>query len=98
MYSLGLVFLEIGIWDKVATFDRSAYKADPQAFADKLVLVAKMHLGHRMGAIYRDVVVRCIRGIGEGEHEEEGESKEEELMAFYWGVVRELTKCHCRYT
>lgn len=96
VYSLGLVLLEIGLWDKIATFERSADKADPQAFADRLVRVSKLHLGHRMGAIYRDVVVRCIRGIGGGQGEGEVESKEEELMAFYWGVLRELAKCHCK--
>jgi hypothetical protein len=95
VYNLRLVLPEIGLWDRVATFERSAHKANPQAFADRLVLVSKLHLGHRMGAIYRDVVVRCIKGIGGEESEGEVESKEE-LMGFYWGVVRELAKCHCK--
>jgi hypothetical protein len=43
----------------------STDKANPQAFADRLVRVCKEHLGHRMGATYRDTILRCIRGVEE---------------------------------
>jgi hypothetical protein len=98
VYSLGLVLLEIGLWDRVSRFKRSADKANPQAFADRLVRVCKEHLGHRMGATYRDAVLRCIRGVEEGGIDDiaDVDRKKKDLMGFYWGVVRELAKCHCK--
>lgn len=98
VYSLGLILLEIGLWDRVATFERSTDRADPQALADRLVRVCKEHLGHRLGAVYRDVVVRCIRGLHKEDNDDKGDGdrKEEDLMGFYWGVVRDLAKCHCK--
>jgi hypothetical protein len=51
-----------------------------------------------MGATYRDAVLRCIRGVEEGGIDDvaDVDRKKKDLMGFYWGVVRELAKCHCK--
>jgi len=50
-----------------------------------------------MGRIYRDMVIRCIEGIEKATDETDSEEqKSEDLMSFYWFVVRELAKCHCK--
>jgi len=70
--------------------------ANPQAFTDRFVRVRK-DWGHRMGRIYRDMVIRCIEGIEKATDETDSEEqKSEDLMSFYWFVVRELAKCHCK--
>jgi hypothetical protein len=98
IYSLGLVLLEIGIWDSISIFNKDSY--DPHAFTERLLRVCKRDLGHRMGAIYTDVVIRCIEGIQcEQNNEEESEEesrRSDELMDMYWSVLNELSKCHCR--
>ena len=96
IYSLGLVLLEIGLWDSVSTFITNL--ATPEVFAEKLVRVCKRDLGHRMGRTYTDVVIRCIEGIQTGNTEplDSSDQKAEELMSFYWSVVRELGKCQCK--
>jgi serine/threonine protein kinase len=96
IYSLGLVLLEIGLWDKVSTFDNN--QPTPEDFTKRLVRVCKRDLGHRMGHRYRDVVIRCIEGVKTGNAEllDSNDQRSEELMSFYWSVVRELAKCHCK--
>ena len=96
IYSLGLVLLEIRLWDSVSTFNTNL--ATPQAFTDRLVRVCKRDLGHRMGRTYRDVVIRCIEGAKTGNAEplDSDDQNVGELMSFYWSVVPELAKCQCK--
>jgi len=96
IYSLGLVLLEIGLWDRVSTFNEIT--TSPEDFKERLVRVCKRDLGHRMGRTYRDVVIRCMEGTEANltEIEEHPDQKKEELMRFYWSVVRELAKCQCK--
>lgn len=96
IYSLGLVLLEIGLWDSVSTFNTNL--ATPEAFTERLVRACKRDLGHRMGRTYRDVVIRCIEGVKASNTEplDSNDQKAEELMGFYWSVVRELAKCQCK--
>lgn len=96
IYSLGLVLLEIGLWDSVSTFNTNL--ATPEAFTGRLVRACKRDLGHRMGRTYRDVVIRCIEGPKTGNTEplDSNDQNAEELMSFYWSVVRELAKCQCK--
>lgn len=98
VYSFGLILLEIGLWDRIATFERASDRDDPHAFAARLRRIAAQHLGHRMGAAYRDVVIGCL-GTSEtdrlGLPAVDDEDAEEELMAFYFGVVKQLGGCQC---
>ena len=84
IYNLGLVLLEIGIWDSISVFNEDS--PDPQGFTNRLLRVCKRDLGHRMGRIYRDVVIRCIEGIHEDEDDidesEEELRKSDELLNF----------------
>ncbi|KAH8881909.1 hypothetical protein GQ53DRAFT_847967 [Thozetella sp. PMI_491] len=104
IYSLGLLLLEIGLWKQVGDFCKSNTKSID--FANTLKRLAEQELPHRMGTIYRDVVLRCIDGHGlcpsnpeqeELEHSEGSTKKDRNtsLVKFYWSVIRELERCHC---
>ncbi|KAB8766474.1 hypothetical protein FH972_026634 [Carpinus fangiana] len=57
-YSLGIVLLEIGLWDQITTFWKPKYTR--QSFLDKLQSSYVPKLGPKMGAVYRDVVLRLL--------------------------------------
>jgi hypothetical protein len=98
LYSLGLVLLEIGLWDRISAFNKDPM--DPDKFTSQLLRVCERDLGHRMGLAYSNVVMKCIRGIDgdkddyTDEHSESRRS--DQLMDVYWAVVNELAQCHCR--
>jgi serine/threonine protein kinase len=98
LYSLGLVLLEIGLWERISEFMEESM--NPYEFTSKLLRVCERDLGHRMGLAYSNVVMKCIRGIGGDEEDpnnEQGESlRSDQLMDVYWTVVNELAQCHCR--
>jgi serine/threonine protein kinase len=98
LYSLGLVLLEIGLWDRISEFSQESM--DPDKFTNRLLRVCERDLGHRMGRVYSNAVMKCIRGVSEDEDDPSEESREsrrsDELMDVYWAVVNELAKCHCR--
>jgi hypothetical protein len=54
LYSLGIVLLEIGLWEQVRSLWKQKYT--PEEFLDKLLRTYVPKLGYKMGAIYRDVV------------------------------------------
>lgn len=54
LYSLGVVLLEIGLWEQIKSLWKDKYTH--QDFLEKLLRVYVPKLGHKMGAIYRDVV------------------------------------------
>ncbi|KAL3420920.1 hypothetical protein PVAG01_07365 [Phlyctema vagabunda] len=59
IYSLGLVLLEIGLWKTIQTYHRPHYSAEK--FRDKIVKnLLVPGLGSKTGALYRDVVERCL--------------------------------------
>jgi serine/threonine protein kinase len=59
-YSLGLVLLEIGIWD---TIDNMAKKAaSPAEMKETLISKRVPLLGHVVGKAYRDAVLACLCG------------------------------------
>jgi serine/threonine protein kinase len=98
IYSLGLVLLEIGLWDSISVF-QTENTMEPEAFKERLLRVCRRDLGHRMGANYTNVVMKCIKGIPDEQNDEEletGSKRSNELMSMYWHVVKELSKCHCR--
>ena len=96
IYSLGLILLEIGLWERISSLGRPADKVVPLKFTAQLATLCSAHVGHRMGATYRDVVLRCIQGADtDAADGDEGDDGGEEMMAFYFGVVKELEKCQC---
>lgn len=60
LFSLGIVLLEIGLWDQAKAFKKPKYT--PEKFLEKLVTAYVPLLGHRMGATYRDVVLELLTG------------------------------------
>lgn len=54
LYSLGIILLEIGLWEQIKSLWKDKYTH--QEFLEKLLRVYVPKLGHKMGAIYRDVV------------------------------------------
>ncbi|KAF2680892.1 hypothetical protein K458DRAFT_489753 [Lentithecium fluviatile CBS 122367] len=107
IYSVGVLLLEIGLWKQVGDFRKPNMK--PSGFATTLKQLAHRELPHRMGEVYRDVVLRCMDGEGlyiSGEqHEDDDEDDDAQnkregrnasLVKFYWSVVRELERCHCK--
>ena len=83
-YSLGLVLLEIGLWDTVTRMGRktSSAKELRQILLERRVPM----LGHLMGESYRDAVRDCLKGdFGRGGNEETAEgggggSEDERVM------------------
>ena len=105
IYSLGLLLLEIGLWKRVGDFRKPDTK--PADFGKTLKQLISRELPHRVGDIYRDVVLRCIEGIDLYEADEpegqagpensfEKEGRNVSLVKFYWSVIRELERCHCK--
>lgn len=100
IYSLGLLLLEVGLWKQVAEFRRP--DTTPEGFRKMLIKLANYELPHRVGEIYRDVVLKCIEGKGlyeqhpAQEDELANETQNTSLVKFYWLIIRELERCHCK--
>ncbi|KAH8777026.1 hypothetical protein F5882DRAFT_503016 [Hyaloscypha sp. PMI_1271] len=64
IYALGVVLLEIGLWEPALTFERNnfAYVRDPYAVQKQLMKYAERRLESRVGKKYRDVVLSCLSG------------------------------------
>ena len=58
IYSLGLLLLEVGLWQRLASFHRSDDK--PETFRKRLIDVETGHLKGQCGAVYAEVVRRCL--------------------------------------
>jgi len=54
LFSLGIVLLEIGLWEQIKALWKEKYT--PSAFLTKLLTAYVPRLGHKMGTVYRDVV------------------------------------------
>ncbi|KAI9862498.1 MAG: hypothetical protein M1813_004349 [Trichoglossum hirsutum] len=59
IYSLGLVLLEIGLWKSLKNFHKPKYT--PTVFREKVMQSLVPGLGHKTGALYRDVVMACLQ-------------------------------------
>ncbi|KAL1639976.1 hypothetical protein SLS58_007402 [Diplodia intermedia] len=62
IYALGVVLLEIGLWQQAITLERNQFKTarDPYVVRDQLIKQARHRLSDKMGHKYRDVVVKCL--------------------------------------
>lgn len=54
LFSLGIVLLEIGLWEQIRALWKEKYTQS--AFLEKLLTAYVPILGHKMGTVYRDVV------------------------------------------
>jgi hypothetical protein len=54
LFSLGIVLLEIGLWEQIKALWKEKYTSS--AFLTKLLTGYVPRLGHKMGTVYRDVV------------------------------------------
>ncbi|KAK2745079.1 hypothetical protein CKAH01_18296 [Colletotrichum kahawae] len=64
IYALGVVLLEIGLWQPVLTLERSGFSKvrDPHAIKKHLIKHAEKRLGAKMGDKYQKVVLKCLKG------------------------------------
>ena len=62
LFSLGIILLEIGLWEQVVQLWKKKYT--PEAFLQKLLNVYVPALGHKVGTVYRDVVSELLAGDG----------------------------------
>ena len=63
-YSLSIILLEIGLWrplKSVLSSECFATMGSPEIHTE-LMRIAQTSLGSRMGAVYRDTVLRCMNG------------------------------------
>jgi serine/threonine protein kinase len=107
IYSLGVVLLEIGLWQPLSIFEKAGMSGTD--FLRRILTVARSELAHRVGDNYQEVVLKCITGDGLFDLSEStstqasqtarttapGSDAKTELLRCYWAVVRELEKCHC---
>ena len=89
LFSLGIILLEIGLWEQIETLWKPKYT--PEKFLDKLLTVYVPHLGHKMGEIYRNIVWELLAGDGtQGSTEEVGSMTERGLNSTEMEVDEEV--------
>ena len=90
-YSIGIVLLEIGFWQPISSLRAQHPREQPRAFSELLIEKYAPKLGSKMGSLYRDVVIACLKGdFGRAEEEP---NATDELAGFYWNVVMKLSQC-----
>ncbi|KAK0372059.1 hypothetical protein CLIM01_10584 [Colletotrichum limetticola] len=64
IYALGVVLLEIGLWQSVSSLDKSGFSKvrDPREIQKYLIKHAERRLGWKMGEKYQRLVIRCLKG------------------------------------
>ncbi|KAL6801218.1 hypothetical protein GGI42DRAFT_343272 [Trichoderma sp. SZMC 28013] len=62
IYALGVVLLEIGLWQPALTLEKSGFaRVKPNAITKVLIRHAEKRLGAKMGEKYQAVVLTCLR-------------------------------------
>ncbi len=92
LFSLGLVLLEIGLWERLEALWKPKYAAEQGAFVEKLLRAYVPRLRHRVGAVYCGVVELLLR-IGKSEEGVEGGSGDEKEEGEWAEVVAGLVAC-----
>ncbi|KAI9692661.1 MAG: hypothetical protein M1820_009495 [Bogoriella megaspora] len=64
IYALGVVLLEIGLWQRAITLEKNMFKTahDPFVIRAQLLKQASRRLGDKMGEKYQQVVIACLTG------------------------------------
>ncbi|MCJ1312219.1 hypothetical protein MMC25_005893 [Agyrium rufum] len=84
IYALGLVLLEIGLWQQIGSFQRP--EDTPLSFRRRMVEVEVRHLRGQCGAVYADVVKRCL-GV------EVTGCWEDSMEVLGYGIAARLDEC-----
>lgn len=61
IYSLGVVLLEIGLWQPIATYQKEFDVNHPESWKEKLIAICKGNVIIQMGKAYAQVVERCLK-------------------------------------
>ena len=90
IYSLGLVLLEIGLWQSIYYLKEK--DQDAQQFRRKVKNVCETHLSHLMGKAYQRAVLCCIDNdeIWKNAQGVDGDDSVTVQEIFCWRVVKEL--------
>lgn len=63
IYALGVVLLEIGLWQPALTLDKTGFaRANPESIKSHLIKHTEKRLESKMGTKYKEVVVKCLSG------------------------------------
>ncbi|OMP87512.1 hypothetical protein BK809_0007599 [Diplodia seriata] len=62
IYALGVVLLEIGLWQQAITLERNQFRnaRNPDVIRDQLLNQAQRRLSDKMGHKYQDIVMKCL--------------------------------------
>ncbi|KAL8784401.1 MAG: hypothetical protein Q9195_009066 [Heterodermia aff. obscurata] len=82
--SLGVVLIEIGLWQSLKTFERE--NESPWGFQQRLIHLASQELPGQVGQIYACVVKQCLN-VSEYDKDEDTQQK------LCWEVVSMLDQC-----
>ncbi|KAI1759331.1 hypothetical protein GGR53DRAFT_471458 [Hypoxylon sp. FL1150] len=92
IYALGVVLLEIGLWQQATGLEKSGFASvrDPQAIKKQLLRHVEKRLASKMGEKYQQVVLTCLKN----EFDVKDDSKEDLKLqqAFRTKVINVLEK------
>ena len=86
-YSLGLVFLEIGLWECLSNVDKSRLMS-PSKLKDECIRICGRQVLERMGPIYKGVVMTCL-----GTDSQLNGAEEDVAIDFQRDVIERLDSC-----
>ncbi|CEF83668.1 unnamed protein product [Fusarium graminearum] len=92
VYALGVVLLEIGLWQPAMSLERHGFSSvkEPKAIQKYLIKVAEKRLSSKVGEKYQKVVLKCLRGNFEVDNDTKEDTKLQ--VAFRSQVVDILEK------
>ena len=86
--SLGVVLLEIGLWQPLSSFDETLNLTNnPEVFREHLLKMARNELPGQVGRIYADVVTACLNVSSDS-----NEATIQDLLC--WKVAAALDACN----
>lgn len=64
IYALGVVLLEIGLWEPAVKLEKNMFSraSNPHAVQAQLIKHAQRRLESRVGRKYKEVVLKCLTG------------------------------------
>ena len=90
-YSLGLMLLEIGVWESLSSVYKRQLTSSPSQLRKEYIRHCEKQLLERMGPIYSKVTMKCL------ESESHFSGKEADVaVAFQNLVIDELKSCKVR--
>lgn len=86
--SLGVVLLEIGLWQPLSTFSATMnLRNDPEVLREHLQKIARNELPGQVGKIYANVVTECLKVSAD-----DGDSEVQNILC--WKVAAALDACN----